>query len=178
MKSFVSVLLALLLSLSPSLWALDSVNGQTVEVLEWDALMPPDFSFEQVYGNQDFGDLEDFDPRAQQKLDEMMQALQSAPVVPELDGKMVRIPGFVVPLDGEGQKVTEFFLVPYFGACIHTPPPPSNQIILTRFEPGTKLEGLFDAVWITGTLKVESFSHEVAASGYSIEAYRIEPYTE
>lgn len=178
MKRSVIVLLALLLSLSPSLWALDSVNGQTVEALEWDALMPPDFSFEQVYGNQDFGDLEDFDPRAQRKLDEMMQALQSAPVVPELDGKMVRIPGFVVPLDGEGQKVTEFFLVPYFGACIHTPPPPSNQIILTRFEPGTKLEGLFDAVWITGTLKVESFSHEVAASGYSIEAYRIEPYTE
>lgn len=178
MKLFLSALMALLLSLSPVLWALDSINGQTVEALEWDALMPADFTFEQVYGTQDFGDLDDFDPRAQQKLDEMMQALQSAPVVPELDGKMVRIPGFVVPLDGVGQKVTEFFLVPYFGACIHTPPPPSNQIILTRFEPGTELKNLFDAVWITGSLKVESFSHEVAASGYSIEAYRIEPYTE
>ncbi|MCP8688633.1 DUF3299 domain-containing protein [Marinobacterium sedimentorum] len=178
MKIVVTAFLALLLSLSPPLWALETLNGQEVEALEWDALMPPDFSFEQLYGNQDFGDLEDFDPRAQQKLDDMMQALRSAPVVPALDGKMVRIPGFVVPLDGVGQKVTEFFLVPYFGACIHTPPPPSNQIILTRFEPGTDVKNLFDAVWITGTLKVESFAHEVAASGYSIEAYRIEPYTE
>ncbi|UTW12463.1 DUF3299 domain-containing protein [Marinobacterium rhizophilum] len=178
MKLFLSAAFLCLLSLSPALWALNTLNGQTVEALEWDALMPADFTFEQVYGTQDFGDLDDFDPRAQQKLDDMMQALQSAPVVPELDGKMVRIPGFVVPLDGVGQKVTEFFLVPYFGACIHTPPPPSNQIILTRFEPGTELKNLFDAVWITGTLKVESFSHEVAASGYSIEAYRIEPYVE
>ncbi len=178
MKKFVTAFFALMLMLSPSLWALETLNGQKIEALEWDALMPPDFSIEQVYGDQDFGDLEDFDPRAQQKLDGMMQALQSAPVVPELDGKMVRIPGFVVPLDVEGQRVTEFFLVPYFGACIHTPPPPSNQIILTRFEPGTNLKNLFDAVWITGTLKVESFSHELAVSGYSIEAYRIEPYTE
>ena len=170
MKLVLSAFFVLLLSLSPTLWALSSINGQEVEALEWDALMPADFTFEQVYGTQDFGDLDDFDPRAQQKLDDMMQALQSAPVVPELDGKMVRIPGFVVPLDGVGQKVTEFFLVPYFGACIHTPPPPSNQIILTRFEPGTELKNLFDAVWIPGTPKVESFSHEVAAAGSSIEA--------
>lgn len=178
MKMMVTAVMALLLTLSPALWATEFLNGQAVETLEWEALMPADFSFEQVYGDQDFGDLEDFDPRAQQQLDEMMQALHSAPVVPELDGKMVRIPGFVVPLDGDGQTVTEFFLVPWFGACIHTPPPPSNQIILARYEPGTELKNLFDAVWITGTLKVESFSHELAAAGYRIEAYRIEPYTE
>lgn len=156
----------------------ETLNGQPVETLDWEALMPANFSFDQVYGSEDLSALDDFDPEAQRKLDQMMQNLSSAPVVPELDGRMVRLPGFVVPLEGDGQIVTSFFLVPWFGACIHTPPPPSNQIVHTHFEPGTKIDNLYDAVWITGVLRVEDFSHDLASAGYRIEAYRIEPYEE
>ena len=102
--------------------------------------------------------------------------LASAPVVSELDGRMVKIPGFVVPLAGEDQRIDRFFLVPYFGACIHTPPPPSNQIIDTHFEPGTQIESLYDAVWITGELTIDTYQHELGTAGYRLEAYRIEPY--
>lgn len=159
--------------------AVETLNGQNVETIDWETLLPADFDFESVYGSEEeLSNLDDFDPEAQRRLDAMMQALKSTPVVPELDGRMVRLPGFVVPLEGDGQTVTTFFLVPWFGACIHTPPPPSNQIVYTHYEPGTQLDNLYDAVWVTGVLQVEDFSHELASSGYRLEAYRIEPYTE
>ncbi len=52
----------------------------------------------------------------------------------ELNGSKVKIPGFVIPLEGDDKAVTEFLLVPYFGACIHVPPPPPNQIIYVKFK--------------------------------------------
>ena len=40
-------------------------------------------------------------------------------VNPELNGVLVKVPGFVVPLQSNAAgEVNEFFLVPYFGACI------------------------------------------------------------
>ncbi|GGO79691.1 hypothetical protein GCM10011348_14590 [Marinobacterium nitratireducens] len=178
MKRLLASLCLLALCWTPFLNAADVLNGRAVETIDWEALMPPNFSFDQVYGSDDLSSLDDFDPAAQRKLDEMMQALSSAPVVASLDGRMVRLPGFVVPVEGEGQRVTSFFLVPWFGACIHTPPPPSNQIVYAHFEPGTELQNLYDAVWVTGVLRVETFSHELASAGYRLDAYRIEPYEE
>ena len=49
--------------------------------------------------------------------------------VPELAGQNLALPGFVLPLEYDGKKVTEFLLVPWVGACIHTPPPPPNQMV-------------------------------------------------
>lgn len=173
------VLTILLVIWSGLVHATETVNGEPVEVLEWEALMPPGFTLDELLGNPDeLSALDDLDPKAAQFMDQMMSALQSAPVVPEMNGKMVKIPGFVVPVQGDGQRVTEFFLVPYFGACIHVPPPPANQIIYVRFEPGTKVENLYDAIWVTGTLSTESVIHELASSGYALEAFVIEPYEE
>ncbi|MBY4676275.1 DUF3299 domain-containing protein [Marinobacterium arenosum] len=175
--SLLSGALLMLCLLATPLQAAELVNGEEVQELEWDALMPADFTFDNVLGGDDeIGSLEDYDPRAQQKYDQMMEVLQSAPVVKELDGKMVKIPGFVVPLEGDGQTVSRFFLVPYFGACIHVPPPPSNQIVHVHYEPGTQVKNLYDAIWVTGKLTIETTTHELGASGYSLEAFRIEPY--
>ncbi len=158
----------------------ETLNGEEVKEVTWDELMPPDYnlSFEDLYGTsqENIDALDDYTEDANNLLDHMQQVLASAPVVDELDGTMVRIPGFVVPLEGEDQRIDRFFLVPYFGACIHTPPPPSNQIIDTHYEPGTKLDSLYDAVWITGKLSVHTFQHEMGTAGYRLEAYRIEPY--
>jgi hypothetical protein len=52
-----------------------------------------------------------------------------------LDGKNVRIPGFMVPLEDNSQAVTEFLLVPSPQACIHVPPPPPNQMVLVEMDP-------------------------------------------
>lgn len=154
----------------------NTVNGIKVEEVEWDILMPMDYTFEGVFDEAEISALDDLDPAAADLMDKLMEALSSAPIVPEMDGKMIKIPGFVVPVEGVDQTVYKFFLVPYFGACIHVPPPPSNQIIYVNYEPGVKLESLYDAVWITGKISTETFNHEMASSGYTMEAFRIEPY--
>jgi hypothetical protein len=75
-----------------------------------------------------------------------------------LDGKTVRMPGFVLPLEYAGKKVAEFLLVPWVGACIHTPPPPPNQIVHVRMAKGAEFEskGIFAAVWVTGVLSAKA----------------------
>ena len=100
-------------------------------------------------------------------------------VVPEMDGRSGRIPGFVVPLKTtQDMRILEFFLVPYYGACIHVPPPPPNQIIHVKYKKGFKLEALYDPVWIEGTLKIEKTENDIASSSYSIVAENVSPYEE
>lgn len=120
--------------------------------------------------------IDDYSDRAMELMQQMMQRLSSAPVVNEMDGRMVSIPGFVVPLDNPGGKVRHFLLVPYYGACIHVPPPPSNQIIDVHFEPGTDDDNLYDAILVSGRLTTETYSHDMGTAGYRLEAYSIQPF--
>ncbi|MDN2482183.1 DUF3299 domain-containing protein [Vibrio agarivorans] len=94
----------------------------------------------------------------------------------ELNGSQVRIPGFVIPLEGDANKVTEFLLVPYFGACIHVPPPPPNQIIYVKYPEGAPVQQLWDVIYVVGTLKTETIDHELAETAYLIEGIGIEEY--
>jgi len=105
------------------------------------------------------------------------QQSPAEPVVKELDGVQVKLPGYIVPLDmSEDGRVTEFLLVPYFGACIHVPPPPSNQIVHATSELGVKVDELYQPFWIEGPLKVEHATSELADAGYRMEAQKIYLY--
>tara|TARA_R110000824_G_scaffold11426_3_gene49790 strand:+ start:4080 stop:4598 length:519 start_codon:yes stop_codon:yes gene_type:complete len=100
-------------------------------------------------------------------------------VVPEMANVAGRIPGFVVPLKTtKDMRILEFFLVPYYGACIHVPPPPPNQIIHIKYKQGFKLEALYDPVWIEGTLVIDRTETGVGTSSYSMVAEAVEPYEE
>lgn len=173
------VLLSVLFAFG-SVWAEPNiqVNGEPAPIISWDDLMPEKFGDELtlLFDNPEFDELDDYSDRAMELMDEMMQVLSSAPVVDEMDGRMVSIPGFVVPLEGMGGVVRHFFLVPYYGACIHVPPPPSNQIIDVHFEPGTHDDNLYDAILVSGRLTTETYSHDMGSSGYRLEAYSIQPY--
>ena len=95
----------------------------------------------------------------------------------ELNNKSVRIPGFLVPVDFENrQVVTRFLIVPYFGACIHEPAPPPNQTIYAEFEPGYKVDSLWDPFWFEGTLTASKVEEELATASYTLRADKIEPY--
>ena len=111
---------------------------------------------------------------------EKLKALWAeAPVVPALDGQRIRLPGFVVPLDFDATEITEFLLVPYFGACIHVPPPPPNQTVLVVTADGAPFRGgLFDTVWVEGRMQVEHFGSELGDAGYRIDGATISPYEE
>ena len=95
-------------------------------------------------------------------------------LVAELDGKRVHLGGYIVPLDFDATRVKEFLLVPFVGACIHVPPPPANQIVYVKIEQGFDVQGTFDPVWVTGTLKVASAVTGLAEAGYTLDAEKVE----
>ncbi|MBS0417558.1 MAG: DUF3299 domain-containing protein [Proteobacteria bacterium] len=94
-----------------------------------------------------------------------------------LEGATVRLPGFIVPLDAvKSGGVSEFLLVPYFGSCIHVPPPPPNQIVYvhTGHRPG--IDSIYDAYWITGKLHLQTKSTRLGSTAYELIAEKIEVY--
>lgn len=96
----------------------------------------------------------------------------------KLDGKKVLVPGFIVPLDDAETEGAEFLLVPYYGACVHTPPPPPNQMAFVQManKKSVKL-ALFDAVWMEGTLKITNYDSPYGQVGFQIEGLTMKPYT-
>jgi hypothetical protein len=103
-----------------------------------------------------------------------------------IDGKVIRIPGYVLPLEFSGTKVTEFLLVPWVGACIHTPPPEPNQIVYVKPDKAFEIRRTFDAVWVTGRIAATGSKRSVEIVdgsadidvGYSLRASLVEPYQE
>jgi hypothetical protein len=113
------------------------------------------------------------------KDDSYQQALRSTRIIPTMDGQSIRIPGFIVPLEFDHKKnVTEFFLVPFFGACIHIPPPPPNQIIFVKAPQGLKQDELYYPYWITGRLSTTLIENEMATAAYSMDMQGYEIYIE
>ena len=105
------------------------------------------------------------------------QADTHAPVVQALDGQQVKLPGYIVPLEvNEEGRTTQFLLVPYYGACIHVPPPPSNQIVLIDSEIGVRVEDLYQPYWIEGRMEVKTTGSELASAGYRMDAEKIYAY--
>lgn len=109
---------------------------------------------------------------------------KAAAVVPELNGQRVKLPGYLLPLEFEKKKITEFLLVPWFGACIHTPPPPPNQIVFVSIEAGYDTQEQFAPVWVWGEMVVKSeqknlFLVDGEAGidiGYTLNAEKVTPY--
>lgn len=110
------------------------------------------------------------------ELDYMPQ-LGGFETVAELDGVLVRIPGYVVPFDFDPRKRhTTFLLVPYMGACIHSPPPPPNQIIFIKADPAVRIADIWEAYWIEGVLSAETSQSKLADAAYTLAMSKIEPY--
>jgi len=119
---------------------------------------------------------------------EIMEArkLRAKSTNPELDGKVVRLPGYLLPLEFSGKEVTEFLLVPYVGACIHSPPPPPNQIVHVKAEKPVANLAVFAPIWVTGKLTSTSAKKSLSLVdgaadidiGYAMRATAVEPYKE
>ncbi|MEQ9639852.1 MAG: DUF3299 domain-containing protein [Alphaproteobacteria bacterium] len=144
--------------------------------LQWDQLVPVEQRAKALAGDtiQNMPPAfrrEDDDPSARRK--EILNSLTAA-----YNGKRVRIPGFIVPLAMDGTEVKEFLLVPWFGACIHVPPPPPNQIVYVASNEAVSVEDIYDPVWVTGVLTTAVLSTELADTGYTLQGESIEPYGE
>ena len=112
--------------------------------------------------------------------------LKTQAVNAELDGKLVRMPGYLLPLEFSGKEVTEFLLVPYVGACIHSPPPPPNQIVHVRPDKPVANLQVFAPIWVTGKMSTTSAKKSLSLVdgaadidvGYAMKASVVEPYKE
>lgn len=153
-----------------------AVDDQGVRTLIWDELIPPDYNPAAMLDGIDLNALPDNDPRAVQLLADLKTASAAAPVVAALDGQRVRIPGFAVPLEGDAKQVTELLLVPYFGACIHVPPPPSNQIIHVLPKSPVAHDTLKRAVWVEGVMSTVRSETGSGDAGYRLSAYVVSSY--
>jgi hypothetical protein len=109
---------------------------------------------------------------------------RASAVVEDLNGQTVRMPGYALPLEYDGMKVKEFLLVPWVGACIHTPPPPPNQIVYVEAMDAFQSDSRFEPVWIEGVMRVGDTSKELflvdgssdIQIGYSMKSVKIEKY--
>lgn len=155
-----------------------AAKAERFREIKWDDLVPANWDPMKEMKGFDVASLNDADPRAAQMLRRMREVWDNAPANPALDGQAVRIPGFVVPLEETKDGLKEFLLVPYFGACIHSPPPPANQIIHVLPQSAAKGVRSMDAVWISGTLVREKTDSYMGAASYRMAAQAVEPYVE
>lgn len=152
----------------------ESISHNTVRELTWENLIPLDLTRAQM--------------RKGKRIDEdkMFGIVYDTEIFKgcaELDGQIVRLCGFTLPLEMVGDEVIEFLLVPYVGACIHVPPPPPIQMIYVKLLSGYKCRSLYDAVWVTGRMAIKNANYELyfvdgeenIQVGYSMEATEIEP---
>jgi len=146
--------------------------------IAWESLIPKDWDAMAPFKGLKLDQLDDNDPRAAAALWKAKKYWKDAPVDASMEGATVRLPGFVVSLDREGEALKEFLLVPYFGACIHVPPPPANQIIHVLPKSAAKGVRSMDTVWISGTLATVRTDSYMGAASYRIEAQVVEPYVE
>ena len=170
-------LFALVLVAATWLGAPGVLAQERPEVIDWKHLVPAGYDPSELMRKyqKEVSSLRDNDPRAERAAERLRQAWENAPVVQSLSNKVVKLSGFLVTLEGDGKAVSEFLLVPYFGACIHVPPPPSNQVVLVRTgNRPFKVNQMFDMVSVTGTLRTERARNDLASASYVIEATQVE----
>lgn len=167
-------MLALWLGSGP-LWAQKPASTPG-PVSDWQALIPKDWDPSRLFRNRNPATIREGSASELEMMRQLREAWDNAPVRDELQGARMRLPGYIVPLDAaSGGRITQFLLVPYFGACIHSPPPPANQIVhVTLKSPGAWRA--MDAVWVSGTLTTQRQESSMGMSGYAVSADRVERY--
>ncbi|MEY4428027.1 MAG: hypothetical protein RLZZ182_716, partial [Pseudomonadota bacterium] len=160
-----------------------TANAQATSTrhLLWTDLTPKDWDpgklLRERFKDQNLDLLRDDDPKVQALMDAMREMWDTAPVNDAMNGVSGRLPGYIVPLEEGPKGLKEFLLVPYYGACIHSPPPPANQIVHVRLNQPVKGFRTMDTVWVHGTLEVARSKSDMGVSAYRIQASKVEAYT-
>ncbi len=156
------------------------VKGQVTELL-WEDLIPDDF-VQPVnplidMTQEEVDKLLDGSEESNARLEKLEAEFNYAPINPTLDGKRIKIPAYITPLEFDGQsEAKEFLLVPYVGACMHTPPPPANQVVHAMSPEIISIPSMYEPVWAVGVIKTETVKSNLAESGYKLEVEKVFPY--
>ena len=145
-----------------------AASGAAAVELCWDDLLPEGSAVETGAGVVEHQQLGDGSP--------FQEMTDTSAVRAELDGKRVRLPGYMTPLDFESSEVSEFLLVPYVGACVHVPPPPANQIVYVTMTGTVPVLDMWEPLVAEGTLRAQARSTELAEVGYTLTLDHLELY--
>ena len=154
-----------------------NVPGPT-RTIGWEQLIPAGWDPYKDLKALNLDTLKDNDPKAEEALKKMRKMWDNAPINPLILGESVRLPGYVVPLEDLAAGIKEFLLVPYFGACVHSPPPPANQIVHVLLDKPAKNLRLMDVVWVNGPLSATKTDSHMGVASYRIDAKAVTPYQE
>tara|TARA_R110002049_G_C9154142_1_gene560539 strand:+ start:2271 stop:2768 length:498 start_codon:yes stop_codon:yes gene_type:complete len=138
--------------------------------VSWDDLMPADW-VPNVPEDQAFFEGETLDGTVIE-----LPKTEFAPIVKVLDKQKLKLPGYMIPIKFNTSSVSEFLLVPYLGACIHTPPPPENQIVYVSLKKPLVTQDLWAPVWVSGTMKAQLSMTKYATAGYHMMESTTEVY--
>ena len=144
----------------------------------WEQLIPAGWDPYKDLKALNLQSLKDNDPKADEALKKMRQMWDNAPINPLILGQNVRLPGYLVPLEDLPEGLKEFLLVPYFGACVHSPPPPANQIVHVVLDKPSKRFRLMDTLWVTGPLSATKTDSHMGVSSYRIDAKLVAPFVD
>ncbi|MEM6534692.1 MAG: DUF3299 domain-containing protein [Pseudomonadota bacterium] len=158
--------------------AAEALAARGVEEIGWEDLMPPgeEEILTQLYQQQMVA-LYSAAPIEEGSAEDIAIQIGTFNTVPEMNEKKVRLPGYTVPFDfGTNAQITEFLLVPYYGACLHAPPPPPNQTIFAMTDTPIKIKDLAQAVWLEGTIYTQTQESELADAAYTIKVDSVTMY--
>ncbi|MFK7751822.1 MAG: DUF3299 domain-containing protein [Sedimentitalea sp.] len=144
------------------------VRANAAREITWDDLIPPGVPYSEIIAE---GEIDVLNDSWQPVFDENATKLNGA-----LDGAYIKMPGFIIPIDMSADGVRSFVLVPYVGACIHTPPPPPNQLVFVTTPNPWPGDDLWDPVWVTGRMSNQMQSTDIAQTGYTLAADQMEVY--
>lgn len=143
-------------------------SAATPRTIGWEDLIPPGIPYSEIIGP---GEVDEANDRWLPQFDDNATKLNK-----KLHGAYIKMPGYVLPIDMSTAGVTSFIMVPYVGACIHTPPPPANQLVFVDSKKPWPSDKLWDPVWVTGHMRHELQSTTIAEIGYALTADKIEAY--
>ena len=178
-RTLIAASMLALAAVAPAPAADDTKPGASATIFKeipWEDLVPKDWNPMKITSDPKLGAVQDGSTQALGMMRKLREAWDNAPTVPKLNGAAVKLPGYVVPLESVQGELKEFLLVPYFGACIHTPPPPANQIIHVVLDKPAKGFRAMDAVWASGVLKTVRGESDMGASGYRMQSASIVMY--
>lgn len=143
-------------------------HAATPREVMWEDLIPPGVAYSEIIGEGEIDFVNDtWNP---------IYDANGVKLNEDLNGAYIRMPGFIIPFDVSAEGVTSFMLVPYVGACIHTPPPPANQLVVVNTKRPWPSDQLWDPVWVTGVMRTQLQSTDLGQTGYAIAADEMEIY--
>ncbi|WP_158967736.1 DUF3299 domain-containing protein [Chachezhania sediminis] len=153
---------------APAMAVPRAARAEDYREVTWEDLIPPGVPYAQIIGE---GYMDEENDVWAPVYDENAVKLNQG-----LDGALIKMPGYVVPVDMDSDGVHTLVLVPYEGACIHVPPPPPNQLVFVNTKTPLSEDDIWGAIWVWGRLHAKLRETDLAAIGYELEADRIEVY--